>query len=192
MRTRELHAITALATIAFAALGCRQDMHDQPRNEPLEESDFFEDGRSARPLVAGTVPRGHLRDDEHLYTGRTPDGFHDRFPFRVAREELERGRERYEIFCAPCHDRVGQGEGMVVRHGFPKPRSFHDPEVRAQPVGYYFDAITRGFGTMADYSSQIPARDRWCIVAYLRALQRSQNARAEDLPEEELSALGAR
>lgn len=156
--------------------GCRQDMHDQPKAEPLEYSSFFPDGRSARPVVAGTVARGQLRADQHFYTGKI-DGRHaDTFPFPVDAGVLRRGRERFDIYCSPCHSRLGDGNGMIVQRGFRRPTSFHDDRLRKAPPGYFFDVITNGFGTMFDYSDRIVPEDRWAIAAYVKALQLSQNA----------------
>jgi len=174
--------------VAIAAVGvtaCRQQMADQPRYKPLTRSTFFGDERSARPLVAGTVARGHLQADEHLFTGKVGGRPAETFPSPVTRQVLERGQERYNIFCAPCHDRVGNGEGMVVRRGFRPPPSFHMDRLRTVPPGYFFEVITNGFGTMANYAAEVPARDRWAIVAYIRALQLSQQARLVDVPAEE-------
>ncbi|MGH7857071.1 MAG: c-type cytochrome, partial [Candidatus Binatia bacterium] len=170
-------------------VGCRQDMHDTPRYEPLERSSFFGDERSARPFVVGTVARGQLRDDPHLDTGKVGNQFVETFPSPVDRAMLERGRDRYDIFCAPCHDRTGAGRGMVVRRGFRAPPSFHEERLREAPVGYFFDVITNGFGVMPDHAAQIPVRDRWAIVAYLRALQLSQHATTAEVPGGELSRL---
>jgi len=164
-------------------------MFDQPRTRPLRRSEFFGDGRSARPPVAGSVARGQLHDDPHLYTGRVNGALVTTFPFPVSREVLERGHERYNIFCAPCHDRVGNGNGMVVRRGFRAPPSFHIDRLRAAPAGHYFDVITNGFGAMPDYAAQIPAHDRWAIIAYIRALQLSQRAAPADVPTDVLKQL---
>jgi cbb3-type cytochrome c oxidase subunit III len=164
--------------------GCRQDMHDQPRYKPLEANPFFEDGRAARPLVPGTVARGYLRTDTHFYTGKVDGKLVDTLPFPVTRALLERGRERYEIYCAPCHDRVGSGQGIVVRRGFRQPPALHIDRLREAPVGYFFDVISSGFGAMADYAAEIPPRDRWAIAAYVRALQLSQHATLADMPAE--------
>ena len=178
----------ALAAVVWLA-ACRQDMFDQPRTRPLRRSEFFGDGRSARPPVAGSVARGQLHDDPHLYTGRVNGALVTTFPFPVSREVLERGHERYNIFCAPCHDRVGNGNGMVVRRGFRAPPSFHIDRLRAAPAGHYFDVITNGFGAMPDYAAQIPAHDRWAIIAYIRALQLSQRAAPADVPTDVLKQL---
>jgi hypothetical protein len=167
--------------LAAAAAGCRQDMHDQPRYEALEASAFFADGRASRPPVEGTVARGHLNEDDHLYRGRIGGEFVETFPFPVTMETMARGRERYDIFCAPCHDRLGTGQGMVVQRGFVGPVSFHDQRLREARAGYLYDVIARGFGRMSGYAAQIPVEDRWAIVAYVRALQESR-ARIDDLP----------
>jgi len=161
---------------------CRQQMADQPRYEPYEESNFFPDGTSARPIPVGTVARGHLNEDTLLYQGRVNGQLATTFPFQITRPVLEQGRERYNIFCSPCHDYVGTGNGMVVRRGFRRgPPSFHTDHLRNEPPGHYFDVITNGFGGMNDYSTQITPRERWAIVAYIRALQLSQNAPASSL-----------
>jgi hypothetical protein len=180
---RGLCLLLPLGLLAAVA-GCRQDMHDQPRYEPLQESDFFGDQRSARPLVEGTVARGHLDDDEQLYTGMVDGDPAPTFPFEVTAEVLARGRERFEIFCTPCHGRTGWGDGMVVRRGFKRPPSFHEERLRNEPPGYFFGVITQGFGAMSSYAAQVPVRDRWAIIAYLRALQLSQHATLEDVPPE--------
>ena len=188
--TRGCRGLVWLALAAVVWLGaCRQDMFDQPRTRPLRRSEFFGDGRSARPPVAGSVARGQLHDDPHLYTGRVNGALVTTFPFPVSREVLERGHERYNIFCAPCHDRVGNGNGMVVRRGFRAPPSFHIDRLRAAPAGHYFDVITNGFGAMPDYAAQIPAHDRWAIIAYIRALQLSQRAAPADVPTDVLKQL---
>jgi mono/diheme cytochrome c family protein len=188
---RRLPARLALALGAALALaGCRQDMHDAPRYKPLAESDFFADGSSARPLPAGTVARGELREDKLLFTGRTADGdIATELPMPVDRALLVRGRQRFDIFCAPCHGRLGDGGGMVVRRGFKRPASYHDPRLRLAPIGYFFDVMTNGFGVMPSYAAQVPAHDRWAIAAYIRVLQRSQNFDASQLSGEERARL---
>ena len=177
---------TSLATLLVAISlfsGCRIDMHVQPRLNPLSRSDFFTDQRSARPPVEGTVARGQLREDTYLYTGKVGDNPGDYMPFPVTKEVLERGRERYNIYCAPCHSRVGDGNGFVPSRGFArKPPSFHIQRLRQAPLGYFYDVMTNGFGIMPDYASQISPRDRWTIVAYIRALQLSQNATQAEIP----------
>jgi mono/diheme cytochrome c family protein len=165
----------------FAA--CRLDMHVQPRENPLSRSEFFPDHRSERPPVEGTVARGDLRADSYFYTGKVGNNPGDAMPFPVTKEVLARGRERYNIFCAPCHSRVGDGNGFVPSRGFSRmPPSFHDVRLEKAPLGYFFDVITNGFGIMPDYASQIPTQDRWDIIAYVRALQLSQNATLADVP----------
>lgn len=160
---------------------CRQDMHDQPRFEPLEASAFFADGRSARPRVPGTVARGEREYDAHLLEGREGGELATTYPMPITRAVLERGRERYDIFCSACHDRAGTGQGIVVKRGLKQPPSYHIERLRSAPPGYFFDVITRGFGAMTDLSDRIPPADRWAIVAYVRALQRSQNGQLADL-----------
>jgi mono/diheme cytochrome c family protein len=164
------------------AAGCRQDMHDQPRYKPFSKSIFFGDDRSARPLVADTVARGQLREDELLYTGKVAGKPATAFPFPVTAEVLERGRERFDIYCTPCHGPLGRGDGLIVQRGYKRPPSFHIPLLRQATPGYLFDVITSGFGAMADYSAQVAVRDRWAIVAYIRALQLSQHATLDDVP----------
>ena len=165
--------------------GCRQDMHDQPRFKPLAKSDFYADLRSARPPVEDTVARGQLHEDQYFYTGMIGGGNTpgDYMPFPVTAEVLARGRERFNIYCSPCHSRLADGNGIVPSRGFPKrPPSFHIERLRKAPLGYFFDVMTHGFGVMLDYSAQIPPEDRWKIVAYIRALQLSQNATQSDIP----------
>lgn len=167
-------------------------MHDAPKYEPLEASEIFADGTSARPLIPGTVARGLLREDRHLYTGMSADGeLVDDLPFPVTHELVERGRERYNAFCSPCHDRVGNGRGMVVQRGFKQPNTFHSDRLRATPVGYFFDVITKGFGEMSSYAAQVEPEDRWAIAAYIRALQLSQSAPVELLSPADQAELAA-
>ena len=170
--------------------GCRQKMADQPRYEPLARSTFFDDNRAARPLEEGTVARGQLRNDQHLYTGKEGGKLVDTFPFSVTLERLARGQERYNIFCSPCHDRVGTGQGMIVRRGYRAPASFHIDRLREAPPGYFFDVMTNGFGVMSDYAQQVHPEDRWAIVAYIRALQLSQHATLADVPKDQRQQLG--
>ena len=156
--------------------GCRQDMHDQAKYEPLEASSFFADGRSARPVVAGTVARGQLHEDELLYTGKVGGQYASVFPFAIDRSKLERGQERYAIFCAPCHDQLGSGQGMIVQCGSGRRRRFTSSGCAMAP-GMIFDVITNGFATMWSYGDRITPEDRWAIAAYVKVLQLSQNAR---------------
>jgi len=178
-----------LAVLACALLGCGQDMDRQPKLKPLQESAFFPDGQGSRAPVVGTVPQGGLRLDQALFRGREGDAFVGTFPFAIGRKDLDRGRERYDIFCSPCHDRLGTGRGIIVQRGYRAPSSFHVDRLRQSPPGYLFDVITRGFGAMPDYAAQVPTRDRWLIVAYLRALQLSQNASRDELTLEEMRRL---
>ena len=171
-----------LAAITLIS-ACRIDMHVQPRENPLSRSDFFADQRSERPPVEGTVARGELHEDTYFYTGKLGNSPGDYMPFPVTREVVERGRERYNIYCAPCHSKLGDGNGFIPSRGFArKPPSFHDPRLEKAPLGYFYDVITNGFGIMPDYASQIPPQDRWKIVAYIRALQLSQNATRAEVP----------
>jgi mono/diheme cytochrome c family protein len=172
----------AVIVMTVALAGCRQDMHDAPRYEPLEASTFFADGRGSRMLVANTVARGMLREDDHLYQGKIDGELTDIFPMPVTSDLMARGHERFNVFCSPCHGQTGQGNGMVVQRGFRAPPSYHEARLRDAPVGYFFDVMTHGFGAMSDYSSQISVSDRWAIAAYIRALQRSQQATIDDVP----------
>jgi mono/diheme cytochrome c family protein len=156
-------------------------MHDQPKYTPYKPSDFFADQRSARPLVEGTVAQGSLHDDELLYAGRVGGQPATVFPFAIDEAAMLRGRERYNIYCSPCHGLSGEGDGMVVQRGYRRPPSFHDDRLRQAPPGQIFDIVTNGFGAMPDYAAQIPVRDRWLIAAYLRALQLSQHAPVAEL-----------
>jgi len=167
---------------ALSVVGCRQDMHDQPRYKPLAGTEFFGDGRSARPAVWGTVARGHLRLDEARYTGKVGDADVDTFPFPITRADLFRGQERFNIYCSPCHSRTGDGNGMVVLRGFRQAASYHTQKLMKAPVGHFFDVITNGFSAMPSYGSRIDSDDRWRIVAYIRVLQFSQHAAIDDVP----------
>jgi hypothetical protein len=181
LRVLRVSAVSVTAALALTA--CRQDMQDQPKYIPLRPSDFFADGRSERQLIEGTVARGHLDDDAAFYTGKGPDGKPvDTFPFAVTKEIILRGQDRFNVYCAPCHDRLGTGDGMVVRRGYRRPPSLHIDRLRQVPNGYIFDVITNGFGAMPDYAAQVAPADRWAIVAYERALQLSQNATINDVP----------
>ena len=171
-------------------LGCQQKMADQPRYEPLEHSTFFNDERASRPLIEGTVARGHLRADDHLYAGKVNGKLVDTFPFPVTRAVLARGQERFNIYCSPCHDRTGYGQGMVVRRGYRAPPSYHIDRLRQAPVGHFFEVMTNGFGVMPSYAQQVRVQDRWAIAAYIRALQLSQHAALADVPQEQRQKLG--
>ncbi len=176
-----LFAIAALCALSFA--GCnntlRQDMANQPRQNPLSPSDFFADGRSERPVVENTVVRGSIQDDS-LFVPKESNAF----PLPLTVELLQRGEQRYGIYCTPCHGIQGDGMGMVAMRGMKHPPSYHQERLRNVPNGYLYDVITNGFGAMYGYSAQIPPRDRWAIVAYLRALQLSRNAPVGQLPAE--------
>ena len=156
---------------------CRQQMADQPRHAPLTASSFFEDGASARAPVAGSVPLGSLAEDSLRVSPDT-----DSFPIPVTQALLVRGRERFEIFCSVCHGLAGDGNGMVVRRGFPPPPSYHTDRLRAASLGHFYDVVTEGYGFMPSYAAEVPRHDRWAIIAYIRALQLSQHARIADLP----------
>ena len=181
--TRRSWARRATFFLLVALTGaCRQDMHDQPKYRPLRGSELFEDKRSARPLVEGTVARGTLREDAAYYTGKTAAGFVTEIPVELTPEILARGQSQFQVFCAPCHGRTGRGDGMVVQRGFKKPSSYHVDRLRQMPIGYFYDVIGTGFGAMADYAAQVPPKDRWAIAAYLRTLQLSQYAPVADVP----------
>jgi hypothetical protein len=217
----------------FAALlpltGCRQDMHDQPAYRPLARSGFFNDGRSARPVVEGTIARGQLRADRAYYTGRTGQPVAQQparsgrpstpaappqaaaakagesasdvfaasfaadlvkeFPTPVTRETIQRGRERFEMFCTPCHGYTGYGNGIIVQRGLNPPPSYHIDRLRQAPVGHFFDVMTNGYGAMYSYAQRVSVADRWAIIAYIRALQASQSGTLADVPAERRSAL---
>ena len=176
----KLGALALGATVLVA--GCRQDMHNQPKYKPLRASVFFADGSSARTPVEGTVARGTLQEDEAFFTGKTGTALVREIPFAVDAAVLDRGQERYGIYCTPCHDSTGSGNGMIVQRGYRKPPSMHEERLRNAEAGHFFDVMTNGFGAMPDYRAQISPRDRWAIVAYVRALQLSQNARPADVP----------
>jgi len=176
-------AAFGIGSVAILALtACRQDMQDEPRYKPLAASEFFADHRSARPQVEGTVARGHLRIDEARYTGKLDGEDIDQFPIPIARADIERGRDRFNIYCTPCHGRLGDGNGMVVLRGFRQPTSYYSDKLMKAPVGHFFDVMTNGFGAMPSYASRVEPDDRWRIVAYIRALQFSESAKISDVP----------
>jgi Cytochrome C oxidase, cbb3-type, subunit III len=192
LRARRAIRIAWLAAIAGLALsGCRLDMHIQPKYLPYQPTTFFHDGRSQRPVVEGTVARGELRTDQLMFTGKENGVVSNRFPFPITRRDLERGREQYNIYCTPCHDYTGRGNGMIVERGFPHPPSYHIQRLRDAPVGHFFEVMSSGFGAMYSYGSRIAPEDRWRIAAYIRALQLSQNATVEDVPANERANLAA-
>ena len=175
--------------LLLAAAGCRQDMHNQPKAIPLRESMFFKDSSSARPLVDDTVARGTLKDDAAFFTGKSGATELDALPFPLTAEILDRGEQRYNIYCSPCHDTAGTGQGMIVRRGYRQPPSYHTDRLRMIPIGHFYDVMTNGFGAMPDYRAQFAPRDRWAIAAYIRALQLSQHAALADVPEPERGRL---
>ena len=181
--------LLAVAFAAAAVAGCRQDMHDAPRIEAYEATAFVPDGRGSRTPPTGTVARGWLRQDEALYTGRSNGELVSQFPFPISAQDMARGRERYNIYCTPCHGVLGDGQGMVVQRGLRRAASYHQDRLRDEKVGYFYDVITNGFGAMQGYAEQIPVRDRWLIVAYVRTLQLSQHASVEDVPADRRGAL---
>jgi len=196
---RPLYALRVFCCLLLTAYcllssGCRQDMHDQPKYKPYAPSNFFEDNRSSRPLVEGTVPRSSLSEESPLarVVMNEQAGAKDKvnaFPFVITAEVLARGRERFNISCTPCHGRLGDGEGMIAKRGFRRPPTFHDDRLRETPVGHLYDVITNGFGAMSSYADSITPRDRWAIVAYIRALQLSQRATRSDMSPEEWQKL---
>ena len=187
-----------LIACSLLAAGCRYDMQDQPRYEYYEKSDFFADGRASRDYPEGTVARGELRENKAFYTGKKenvnpnaqvatttdasgntlvssfPDAIEE-FPVPITKELIDRGQQRYNIYCIVCHGPVGNGDGMIVRRGYPKPPTYHDDRLRNAPVGHFYDVITNGWGKMNSYAAQVQVADRWAIVAYIRTLQISQN-----------------
>ena len=184
--------VLLVALGSFGAIGCRQDMHDQPKLKPYRGSTFFADGSGMRSFPANTVARGTLREDAYFFTGRLADGsMATEPPMPMTRALLERGQERYNIYCTPCHGQTGEGRGMVVRRGYKQPTSYHEERLRQVPIGYFFDVMSNGFGVMPSYAPQVPPEDRWAIAAYIRALQLSQHVEAASLSPEQLAALDA-
>lgn len=182
---RTLFLVIGAAVIA----GCTLDMREQPRYNPLAESDFFADHASARPRVADTVARSEIYSDQQHATGRVDGKLTASFPFTVTLDVLERGHERYDVFCAPCHGLLGDGQGAVTAYGMEKPPSFHEQAMRDEPAGFYVETIIDGTRVMPSYAARIPPADRWAIVAYIRALQASQNANPAQVPAEQLPLL---
>jgi cytochrome c553 len=175
--------LACLGAVVMLAGGCRLDMHIQPKYLPYEPTDFFGDGRSERQPVPGTVARGQLRLDELMFTGRENGVVVDKFPFPIAKADLDRGRERYNVYCTPCHDYTGTGQGMIVQRGFPQPPSYHIQRLRDAPAGHFYEVMTNGFGAMYSYAARVEPADRWRIAAYIRVLQLSRNATIQDVPE---------
>lgn len=179
-----------LLSFVFALAACRRDMFNQPRYKTYAEDPFFHDGASARPLPPHTVSRGNADLDTGFYEGKTEDGkLLEAFPMPVTREMLERGRQRFEIYCSVCHGRTGEGNGMIVQRGFPAPPSYHIERLRNTPPGHLYDVITNGYGVMYSYASRVEPADRWAIAAYIRALQLSHSATLNDAPPEERATL---
>lgn len=189
---RRLAAILPGTVGLLLLAGCHIDMWRQPKVKPLEQSNFFADGLSARLPVPGTVARGELKQDEARYKGRVGGKLVDKFPFPITMEDMRRGQERFNIYCSPCHGRLGDGKGMIAQRGLAlvrQPASYHTDRLRKIPVGHFYDVITNGFGIMYSYASRVEPDDRWRIAAYIRALQYSQNARLSDVPPEEIPKL---
>jgi mono/diheme cytochrome c family protein len=181
-------ALAAGALVLSAA--CRQDMHDQPKYRPLRASAFFADGRASRPVIDGTIARGELDLDVAHATGKAGKEYAAN-PLPPVEATYRRGRERYDIYCSPCHDRAGTGHGMIVERGFKTPPTFHDDRLRQVADGQLFEVMTQGFGVMPSYAVQVPVEDRWAIAAWIRVLQRSQNATLDDVPQDERASLDA-
>jgi mono/diheme cytochrome c family protein len=181
LKLNQFAAMSAMAATLVLA-GCRQDMQDQPKFFPQRGTDFYADGRSVRPQVENTVARNQLRENGYFYTGLINGKEGDGMPFPATLEVLERGQERYNVYCTPCHSRVGNGVGMIVQRGYMKAGSFHSARLEAAPLGHFFHVISNGYGAMPDYSAQIVPEDRWAIVAYIKALQLSQKATQADVP----------
>jgi len=177
------------AGFVLLAGGCRQDMHNQPKYVTYRSSEFFRDGLSERQPVVGTVARGDLRADAYFYTGKNGTKEGDQFPFPITMQVMARGRERYDIYCSPCHSRVGDGNGMIVKRGYRQAANFHLPRYLSQPVGHYYDVISHGWGAMPDYAAQIEPADRWAIAAYIRALQYARNATMAEVPADQRSQM---
>jgi mono/diheme cytochrome c family protein len=189
MLSRRSYLLSSVFCLLLAAAGCRQDMHNTPTAQPLRESLFLKSASTARPLIEGTVARGTLQDDAAFFTGKTGGVAIDALPFPLTAEILDRGEQRYNIYCTPCHGLAGNGDGMIVQRGFRQPPSYHTDRLRTAPLGYYYDVMTNGFGAMPDYRAQVMPRDRWAIAAYVRALQLSQHAPAAEFPQEEREKL---
>ncbi len=168
--------------LALAGLGCRQEMYNQPSYRPLQKSEFFANAMASRPLVPNTVARGHLNEDEAFFQGKIGTNLVETIPIPITRDVLERGRQRYDIYCSPCHAPTGDGQGMIVQRGFPPPPSYHIDRLREAPAGHFYDVIAHGYGIMYSYGNRVVPADRWAITAYIRALQLSQNSKADQLP----------
>jgi hypothetical protein len=190
MRAGRTIAAFGLLGVTALLAGCRQDMQDQPKFFPQRGTEFYADGRSARPQVDNTVARGQMHDDAYFYTGMNGTAEGNTYPFPVTMEVLERGQERYNVYCTPCHSRVGNGAGMIVQRGYRPAGNFHTERLRTAPLGHFFAVMTNGYGAMPDYAAQLTPADRWAVVAYIRALQLSQNAAAADTGGAQVTPLG--
>jgi hypothetical protein len=179
------NAASVALGLALFSVACRQDMQDQPKYKPLHESNFFADHRSERPQIDGTVARGHLRIDQARYTGKAGQNDVTTFPWPITRQDLTRGQLRYNIYCSPCHSRVGDGLGMIVLRGFKQPPSYHIQRLKDAPVGHFFDVISNGYGSMPSYGSRVSPDDRWRVIAYVRVLQFAEGASLNDVPAEQ-------
>jgi mono/diheme cytochrome c family protein len=186
---RKVPFVLVLTLVNYFAAACRKGMVDQQKIKPLAEDTFFSDARGSRVPPAHTVARNQLPDDEQFFTGKIGNDLAATFPVPITRELLVRGRERFDIDCAVCHGRTGEGDGMVVQRGFPQPPSFHEQRLREAPPGHFFDVITNGYGVMYPYASRVSAEDRWAITAYIRALQLSEHASPGDADVEGMKKL---
>lgn len=189
LRAARCATMLAAGAALLLTTGCRYDMQNEPKSIPLRSSMFFSDGSSARPLVQDTVARGTLQDDEAFYTGKVDGKEVDTLPFPLTKDVLDRGQERFGIYCTPCHDLEGTGHGMIVRRGYKQPPSYHLDRLRDAPIGHFFDVMTNGFGAMPDYRAQVMPRDRWAIAAYIRVLQLSRHATLADVPPDQRQQL---
>jgi hypothetical protein len=180
MVAKRVGAFGAMAAMLVLA-GCRQDMHDQPKFIPQRGTTFFADGRSVRPQVIGTIARNQMHENEYFYTGMVAGKEGDGFPIALTPAVMQRGQERYNIYCTPCHSRVGNGDGMIVQRGYRPAGDFHTDRLRTAPLGHFFYVMSNGYGAMPDYAAQLTPEDRWAVVAYIRALQLSQDAKPGDV-----------
>lgn len=186
---RKLSCWLLAGVAGLALVGCQQDMATQPYYQPLEENRLFADKRASRPLVAGTVARGDLREDDAYFTGRVDGELVDEFPMTITEEIIARGENRFNIYCAPCHSKLGDGNGMIVQRGMVQPPSFMDDRLVTAPVGHVYDVITNGYGRMFSFNQQLPVRDRWAIVSYVKTLQVAGRGELADVPPAELDLL---
>lgn len=187
--SRSKVAFAVVFSILPCVTACRQDMHNQPRYKPFAETDFFGDRRSARPTLEDTVARGQLRIDQARFTGKQGGQNVSFFPIQISKADVLRGQDRFNIYCSPCHGRLGDGNGMIANRGFRHPPTYHSDRLRNMPIGHFFDVVTNGYGAMPSYASRVPVDDRWRIASYIRALQLSQNASRNDVPPEKLPEL---